>query len=180
MASASVFVPWPWSSAAVSEPNLYPLKDVPLLTVKCKEHLNTPYEQSRHTLWQPGSAPPSLLTLWHICDARVSPQRACTSPPCLSLSGWNRSWGPAFDRLTGVHHSLGQKNQQHDGCVPRWHLQPEPQSWFKSTPLSHLCSLCVCVCVVTDILYCRVLHVSSTHHSVWWNKVNQLLFLNIN
>lgn len=83
------------------------------------------------------------------------------------------------DRLTGVHHSLAQKNQQHDGCTLLWHLQPEPQSWLKSTPLRATSApymwvcVCVCVCAVTDIQDCRALHVSSTHHSVWWNKVNQ-------
>lgn len=115
-------------------------------------------------------APP----FWHICPC-IS-RWICTSPPCLPLSGWNTSWGLMSDRLTGVHHSVDQKNQQHDGCAPRWHLQPKPQSWFNSTPLSRLCSwceracVCVCVCRVTDIQYRRVLHVSSTHHSVWWTN----------
>lgn len=119
----------------------------------------------KYSLWAPLSsglcgslfdtpAPPlldprSLNTLTHLWCLCVS-RRACTSPPCLSLSGWNRSWGLVSDRLTGVHHSLAQKNQQHDGCAPSWHLQPEPQSWFISVPLSHLCFLCVRACLCGD------------------------------
>ena len=106
--------------------------------------------------------------------------------PRLSLSGWNRRRGPVSDRLTRAHHSLARKNQQHDGCALSRHLQPEPWPWSKSAPLGPpvfpvgLCVfICVYVCVCvgvcewvwSDIQCCRPLHVSSVHHSVWWNKV---------
>lgn len=125
---------------------------------------------SLSTPWPPFSTvlarSPSLLTLTHSWCLCVSPW-ACTSPPCLSFCGWNISWGPVSNRLTGFHHSLAQKNRQHDGCASRWHLQPEPQYCFKSLPVSHLCFLCV-----QWLTNCKTLHVSLTHHSV--RRINQV------
>lgn len=108
----------------------------------------------------------SLNPLTHSWCSCVS-RRACTSPLHLPLCVSNRSWRPVSDRLTGVHHSLAQKNRQHDGCALCWHLQPEPQYCFKSRTV---CSrVCACVLKLTN---CRLPHVSSSHHSVWWSLTN--------
>lgn len=120
-------------------------------TVHFEDHLNTLMSSAvlyrlRGSLFNLSSTPglPSLLTLWHICDVCASPA-GLVHPTLVSHSVAETEVEGCMvsDRLTAVHHSLAQKNQQHDGCAPPWHLQPEPQAWFKSTPLSLFCSVCV-------------------------------------